>query len=44
VQRVDLRGPEGLAIQIDGDALPIQLPVSVTVHRERIQILRPIQG
>jgi diacylglycerol kinase (ATP) len=44
VEQVDLRGPAGLAIQIDGDALPIQLPVSVTVHRERIQILRPIAG
>lgn len=38
---VELRGPGEVEVQLDGDTLPIQLPVSITVHPERIQVLRP---
>lgn len=44
VQEVELRGPGSLAVQLDGDALPVQPPVAVTVHPERIHVLRPIGG
>jgi len=44
VQKVELRGPEGLAIQLDGDALPIQLPVTVSLHPEKVRILKPSTG
>ena len=42
VEEVELRGPRGLAVQLDGDALPIQLPVSVRLHPDRIRILKPL--
>lgn len=41
VQEVELLGPDGLATQLDGDAMPIQLPVTVGLHRERLRVLRP---
>jgi diacylglycerol kinase (ATP) len=41
VKEVTVRSPEGLAVQLDGDALPIQLPVTVSLHPERVRILVP---
>lgn len=43
-EKVELRGPREVEVQLDGDTLPIQLPVSVTVHPQRIQMLRPQAG
>ena len=40
-EEVELKGPSDVEVQLDGDTLPIQLPVSVTVHPERLQVLRP---
>jgi len=41
VQKVELQRPEGLAIQLDGDALPIEIPVTIHLHPETIRILKP---
>lgn len=41
VRQVELCGPDGLAVQLDGDALPIPLPVTVTLHPETLRILKP---
>ena len=41
VREVELRGPLDLAVQLDGDALPIQLPVTVGLHPDRVRLLRP---
>ena len=41
VREVELRAPGGLAVQLDGDTLPVDLPVTVGVHPDRIHILRP---
>ena len=41
VRKVELRAPEGLAVQLDGDALSIELPVTVTLHPETLSVLRP---
>ena len=44
VEEIELLGPAEVEVQLDGDALPIQLPVSVTVHPERVLVLRPEAG
>lgn len=41
VQEVELRGPRGLAVQLDGDALPTELPITITLHPERVRLLEP---
>jgi len=41
VQEVEIRGPEDLAVQLDGDTMPIQLPVTIGLHPERVRILKP---
>jgi len=41
VQEVELRGPPGLPVQLDGDALPIQLPVTACLHPETVRLLKP---
>lgn len=41
VREVELREPEDLPVQLDGDALPIRLPVNVRLANERIRILSP---
>ena len=41
-QEVEIRGPADLAMQLDGDTLPIELPVSITLHPQRLRILRPL--
>lgn len=40
-QKVELCGPAGLPIQLDGDALPIEIPVTIHLHPETIRILKP---
>lgn len=42
VQEVTLAGPDGLAVQLDGDAMPLQLPLTVTLHEQRLRILKPV--
>lgn len=42
VREVDLRGPEDLSVQLDGDTLPIRLPVTVGLAPQRIRVLRPV--
>jgi len=44
VQEVELRGPGGLAMQLDGDALPIQPPITVSLHPQRVRMLKPSTG
>jgi YegS/Rv2252/BmrU family lipid kinase len=44
VEAVELKGSKGVEVQLDGDTLPIQLPVTITVHPERIRLLRPAAG
>ncbi len=39
VHEVELRGPADLAVQLDGDTLPIRLPVSVGLHPETLRVL-----
>lgn len=41
VQTVELRAPEGLAVQLDGDTLPIDLPVTIDLHPRTVRILEP---
>lgn len=43
VKEVELHGPTELSVQLDGDTLPIQLPVTVRLANERIRILSPKQ-
>lgn len=43
VQEIELRGPEDLSVQLDGDTLPIRLPVTVHLADNRIRILLPKQ-
>lgn len=41
VEQVEIHGPQGLCVQLDGDALPIRLPVTVRLATERLQLLVP---
>jgi YegS/Rv2252/BmrU family lipid kinase len=41
VSEVEIRGPRGLAVQLDGDTLPVQLPVTIGVHPRTIRMLKP---
>lgn len=41
VQTVELLGPQGLAVQLDGDTLPLQLPVTISLHPETVRLLKP---
>jgi diacylglycerol kinase family enzyme len=41
VTEVEIRGPRGLAVQLDGDTLPVQLPVTVGIHPQTIHMLKP---
>ena len=41
VQEVTLQGPGDLPVQLDGDTLPIHLPVTVGLHPETLRILKP---
>lgn len=41
VEEVQLLGPGDLEIQIDGDALPMRLPVTVRLHPQTVRLLRP---
>ena len=44
VREVELRGPAALAIQLDGDALSIRLPVTVGLHPQTVRMLKPRDG
>jgi len=44
VQEVTLHGPTGLPVQLDGDTLPVPLPVTVGLHPETLRILKPRSG
>lgn len=41
VQRVEIRGPAGLDIQLDGDAMPVELPVTISLHPKSVRVLKP---
>ena len=41
VREVEIRGPRGLAVQLDGDTLPIELPVTVGIHPRTLRMLKP---
>lgn len=42
VQRVEVLSPQETPIQIDGDAMPIQLPVELSVGPQRLTLLAPV--
>jgi diacylglycerol kinase family enzyme len=41
VEEVELRSPAGLSVQLDGDVLPVRLPVTIRLAAERLQLLVP---
>ena len=41
VKEVELRGPKELAIQLDGDAIPLEMPLTISLHPQRILLLKP---
>lgn len=41
VQEVVLSGPTGLPVQLDGDTLPVQLPITIGLHPETLRVLKP---
>lgn len=41
VEEVEIRGPANLSIQLDGDTLPIEPPVTLGLHPQTIRMLRP---
>jgi diacylglycerol kinase family enzyme len=42
VQRVELLGPPGLPIQLDGDPRPLAPPLEITLATERVRLLSPL--
>ena len=41
VERVELLGPRGLSVQLDGDALPVALPVEISICEQKLRFLAP---
>lgn len=41
VERVEILSPSSLPMQIDGDAMPIKLPIALTVGPDRLTLLTP---
>ena len=41
VERVEILGPADVPIQIDGDGMPIKLPIALTVSPHRLTLLAP---
>jgi len=41
VEEVEIRGPRAVNIQVDGDGVPLQLPVTIRLAPERLRVLVP---
>jgi diacylglycerol kinase family enzyme len=44
IERVTIVGPPGASLQIDGDALRLELPLEIALSPHRLQVLAPKQG
>ena len=44
VREVEIRRPRDLAVQLDGDTLPVELPVTVGIHPQTIHMLKPLSA